>query len=122
MPRMSIDTDTAVPPARRRMAADDRRAAIVSAARTLFATRGYDGVSTADIAHAASCSEPLLYRHFESKRALFVAVLDDAAARAVVRFDALRNGDRDPVDALREVIAELRSDCWLSDTFRIRAL
>jgi AcrR family transcriptional regulator len=104
------------------MAAEDRRAAIVAAARSLFACRGYDGAGTADIALAAECSEPLLYRYFPSKHALFIAVLEDAAEQAVARFAQLSAADDDPVTHLRDLIVQLRSDCWLSDTFRIRAL
>lgn len=37
----------------------------------LFARRGFDGVTTREIAAAAGVSEPILYRHFPSKEALF---------------------------------------------------
>ena len=60
---------------RRRLTADERRARILSAARTEFARAGYHGASTASIARAAGCSEPMLYKHFVGKQALFVVNL-----------------------------------------------
>src|SRR5919197_449041 len=63
---------------RRRLSAGERRAAIVRAARTAFARHGFHGASTKEIAAAAGCSEPMLYRHFENKHALFAAALEDA--------------------------------------------
>lgn len=57
-----------------RLAASDRRQAILRAAQPLFAARGVDGVTTREVAAAANVSEALLYRHFESKTALYEAV------------------------------------------------
>jgi len=55
------------------MDASERRAAIVNAAMPLFARQGLSGVTTREIASAAGVSEALLYRHFDSKEALFEA-------------------------------------------------
>src|SRR5215472_4782783 len=53
----------------------DSRAAILQAARTLFATNGSRGTSLASIASAAGLSQPGLLHHFPSKSALLLAVL-----------------------------------------------
>jgi len=53
------------------MTAQDRKLAIVAAALPLFAHKGFSQTTTKDIAKAAGVSEPLLYRHFPSKEALF---------------------------------------------------
>lgn len=47
------------------------RDAILDAARTLFAERGYRAVTVRDIAAAASCSPALVIKHFGSKEGLF---------------------------------------------------
>ena len=57
------------------MTGDERRDNILDAARTVFGRRGYHAASTAEIAAAAGCSEPMLYKHFGSKQDLFVATL-----------------------------------------------
>lgn len=65
-----------------RLSADERRIAIMSVAVPLFASKGFDALTTKEIADAAGISEALLYRHFESKQALFVAVQDTCVAEA----------------------------------------
>jgi AcrR family transcriptional regulator len=53
----------------------ERRDLIVEAAGRLFGERGYDGTRLDDIAAAAGVTKPVLYRHFESKRDLYLALL-----------------------------------------------
>ena len=59
-----------------RLPAGERRASLLSTACGLFAGRSYHGTTTAEIARAAGVTEPVLYRHFESKRALYLACMD----------------------------------------------
>lgn len=61
-----------------RLRAPERRQAIVDAALGVFAGSSYGGATTAEIARAAGVSEPILYRHFASKRDLYLACLDQA--------------------------------------------
>ena len=64
-----------------RMAAADRRRHLVETALRLFTDGSYHGTTTAEIARAAGVSEPILYRHFASKRELYLAALEDVWAR-----------------------------------------
>src|ERR1700757_4913155 len=57
-----------------RMAAEDRKLAIVQAALPIFARKGFAATTTKDLARAAGVSEPLLYRHFPSKEALYLEI------------------------------------------------
>ena len=59
-----------------RMPAAERRRVIIEAALRVFTTGSYRGTTTAEIARAAGVSEPILYRHFASKRDLYLAALD----------------------------------------------
>ena len=43
----------------------------------MFAETGYHGTSMNDVADAAGVTKPVLYQHFESKRDLFQALLDE---------------------------------------------
>ncbi len=64
----------------------DTRAEILAAALELFATKGLHGTSVRDIARAVGVRESTLYNHFESKEALFDAVIfaPDADDRPLV--------------------------------------
>jgi AcrR family transcriptional regulator len=66
---------TAVPA---RLPAAERRRALVDAAMRVFSEGSYAGATTAEIAREAGVSEPILYRHFRSKRDLYFACLDEA--------------------------------------------
>lgn len=65
-----------------RMAAAERRQHLVETAIRLFTEGSYHGTTTAEIARAAGVSEPILYRHFASKRDLYLAALEDVWAKA----------------------------------------
>ncbi len=62
----------------RRLPAAERRRAIVRAAVRVFSSTSYAGATTAEIAREAGVTEPVLYRHFASKRDLWLACLDAA--------------------------------------------
>jgi AcrR family transcriptional regulator len=64
-----------------RMAAAERRAALLECACGVFARGSYRGTTTKEIANEAGISEPILYRHFPSKRDLYLACLDEAWTR-----------------------------------------
>lgn len=59
-----------------RLPAAERRQALIETAIQVFAAGSYRGTTTAEIARAAGISEPILYRHFGSKRELYLAALD----------------------------------------------
>jgi AcrR family transcriptional regulator len=52
----------------------DTETKILQAALKLFAQRGYSGTTTRDLAQAAGVAEGTLFRHFENKKAILVAV------------------------------------------------
>jgi AcrR family transcriptional regulator len=57
----------------------DRRQLIVDAARTLFASRPYDQVTTSEIAKNAGVAYGLIAHHFVNKRGLYLAVMNEIA-------------------------------------------
>ena len=63
---------------RHRLTADARRQAVLDTACRVFSRSSYRGATTAEIARAAGVSEPILYRHFGSKRDLYLACLDES--------------------------------------------
>ena len=65
-----------------RMPAAERRLELVETAVRVFSEGSYRGTTTAEIARAAGVSEPILYRHFASKRDLYFAALDHVWLKA----------------------------------------
>jgi AcrR family transcriptional regulator len=108
-PDASRDAEPA--PRRKLLRAPERAASILAAASAVFAARGYTATSLDDIAAAAGVSKLIVYRHFGSKRDLYLAILD----RLRERLDAIATppGPVDPTDppaALRAAIATLAEE------------
>lgn len=64
-----------------RLPASERREQILQVALEVFAQHGYHGASMNDVADAAGVTKPVLYQHFDSKRDLYKALLDDVGTR-----------------------------------------
>lgn len=59
-----------------RLSRDERMRDIVAAARKVFIERGFDAASTAEIAANAGVAEGTIYKYFESKRDVLLAVIE----------------------------------------------
>jgi AcrR family transcriptional regulator len=64
--------------ARQRLTSVERRQAVLETACRVFSRSSYRGATTAEIARESGISEPILYRHFGSKRDLYLACVDFA--------------------------------------------
>jgi len=71
-----------------RMPAAERRHELIEVAIRVFSEGSYRGTTTAEIARAAGISEPILYRHFASKRELYLAALDHVWSKAKAAWEA----------------------------------
>src|SRR5205085_10880492 len=85
---------------RPRMAAGERRQSVVSAACRVFSKSSYRGATTAEIARESGVSEPVLYRHFSSKRDLYLACLDAGWAHVHGLWEEALEAESDPRDHL----------------------
>ena len=83
-----------------RLSGPERRESILSAAQGLFASKGFHGVSIDEIARAVNVSPAILYRHFESKQALYAAVLEKFACQRQSYVDTIVNHGTRFEDAL----------------------
>jgi TetR/AcrR family transcriptional regulator len=88
-----------------RLRAPERRRALLETAMRIFSARSYRGVTTADIAREAGVSEPILYRHFASKRDLYLACLDEAWAELREAFEMAVARVKEPSDWLPAIAA-----------------
>jgi len=92
-------------PTQRSQAKADRRAALLEAAATLFAERGFNGVSIEDLGAAAGVSGPAVYRHFASKQAVLAALLVGVSDHLLAGGMAVEKASPDRAAALRGLIA-----------------
>jgi AcrR family transcriptional regulator len=60
----------------KRLPRAERRELILESAGRLFGEHGYTHTSLDQVAAAAGVTKPILYRHFDSKKALYLALLE----------------------------------------------
>jgi AcrR family transcriptional regulator len=87
--------------ARKRLTAVERRARILAAAVRAFAAEGYDDTAMDRIAARAQVSKPVLYDHFPSKQALFLAVLESIRDGLIARGKSIAETDSDAEEKFR---------------------
>ena len=75
---------------------DQRRAAIIAAAKELFFREGYAGASMAEITSRVGGSKATLYTHFRSKEELLLAVVQDMIKPSEVLAEGGPPGDDFP--------------------------
>jgi AcrR family transcriptional regulator len=79
-----------------RLSAEERRAAVLECACQAFAKGSYHQATTAGIARGAGVTEPILYRHFASKRELYLACLNAAWSECQAMWEAAIADEPDP--------------------------
>jgi TetR/AcrR family transcriptional regulator len=79
-----------------RLPAAERRAAVLECACRVFSNGSYRGTTTAEIAKEAGVTEPILYRHFESKRDLYIACLEESWSRVRMLWEETVAAEPDP--------------------------
>ncbi len=87
-----------------RLPAAKRREQLLDSAARLFAERGYSGATTSELAKAAGVTEPIIYRHFESKRDLFVALIERSGEQTIEQWTAHLASADSPAERLRRLI------------------
>lgn len=71
---------------------------------SLFARRGFGGATTSELAKAAGVTEPIIYRHFQSKKELFMAVIARAGERTIETWERQLRNSRNPAQRLTRLI------------------
>ncbi|MBU2549342.1 MAG: TetR/AcrR family transcriptional regulator [Proteobacteria bacterium] len=74
---------------------EKRHQDILDAAIRLFNAKGYNGAKTLEIAREAGISEPTMYKHFENKKALFLACFQSIADELFGQYRRLYREYRD---------------------------
>jgi len=86
-----------------RLSGPERKAAVVETACRVFAKGSYHGSTTAQIARETGVTEPVLYRHFASKRELYLACLDTVWERVRELWDKAIEREQDPANWLKTI-------------------
>ncbi|TQM11267.1 TetR/AcrR family transcriptional regulator [Pseudonocardia kunmingensis] len=74
--------------------------AVLDAALTLFAQRGYHGTALSQIAEALGVRTPSLYNHMRSKHELLLTIVERTVDGVLDDFHAATAGRTDPLDRL----------------------
>ncbi len=90
-------------PPKPRIRKAERRRQILEHAKELFVRLGYRDTTTENIALAAGISEPVLSRHFDNKKTLFLAVLREVRSATVDRWRTDLAAVDDPLAKLHAV-------------------
>ncbi len=83
-------------PASSRLPAARRRRQLLDVAVDVFAERGFHGTSMDEVAEAAGVTKPVLYQHFDSKRELYLELLEDVGGHLVSTVTAAVGGATGP--------------------------
>ena len=94
------------------------RAALVAAARELFAERGYAAVGTEEVVQRAGVTRRALYHHFADKGALFRAVFEQVEEELVARAAAAAS-DAPPAKRLEAAVGAFLDACLDRDVQQI---
>lgn len=89
-----------------RLPASERREQLLDRAAELFAKNGYARATTAQLAKAAGVTEPIIYRHFASKRDLFVALIERTGQQTISQWEQHLADAQDPAERLRRLIGD----------------
>ncbi|HEY6799181.1 MAG TPA: TetR/AcrR family transcriptional regulator [Agromyces sp.] len=100
----TVADDPVLPLTERGRQKADRRAAILAAGATLFAERGYAGVTIEDLGAAVGVSGPAVYRHFSGKSAVLAAILEGASRTLLDGAEQVLGVAPDAASALRSLI------------------
>jgi AcrR family transcriptional regulator len=89
----------------RRRRKDERPSELVAAALDLFVERGFAATRLDDVAARAGVSKGTLYLYFESKEALFKAVIEEAIVPLLASAeDVIANDQGTSIDLLRRLL------------------
>jgi TetR/AcrR family transcriptional regulator len=88
---------------RKRLTATERKPQIMRSAIRALARSNYRTTSIAEIAHEAGITEPAVYRYFPTKKALFIAIIQDVGRRILEIWQSIVEDAELPSEALGKI-------------------
>jgi AcrR family transcriptional regulator len=92
-------------PGSSRLPAEKRRAQLLDTAAKVFAARGYNGATTAELAKAAGITEPIIYRHFKGKKEMFIALVERTGQQTIRDWEDSLRDFTDPAARISRLIS-----------------
>jgi AcrR family transcriptional regulator len=90
-------------PLRKRLGADERREEIIRVTLELAARQGIDDVTTQDMANEMGVTQGAVFRHFPSKDAIWLAVMQWVRKHLMAVLGRAAAEGHDPLDALQRM-------------------
>ena len=91
--------------------AEETRACILKAARSLFSTQGVSGATLTDVAKMAGVTRGAIYWHFDNKEDLLMSLRDEAVLPYEQIFrSGVRVDEPDPLGKLQAVVHAILTD------------
>ena len=92
-----------------KQATETRQAALIEAVLTLAAQRSPSGISTGDLAQAVGITQGAVFRHFDSKEAIWLATLAWVTRTLMAQLHAAAGLDANPEAAPANAMAALQA-------------
>jgi len=94
------------PVKRTRLRSEERRALMLQSAKRVFARSTYAEASTGELARESEITEPMLYKHFGSKKGLFLAVLHEFGTESLnlLQERISHRAEQNVLDALAHIV------------------
>ena len=89
-----------------RLPAAQRKEQLLDTAAEVFSRVGYARATTAELAKAAGVTEPIIYRHFASKKELFVAIIERTARETMNHWEERLAGAADPAQRIKRLVGD----------------
>jgi AcrR family transcriptional regulator len=82
----------------------DRRKAILNAAISLFAERGFNATPTSAVAGMAGVAEGLIFHYFKNKEGIFAHIINDMVDTYIEKVEAITENARTGLEAIEDII------------------
>ncbi|PTL79334.1 TetR/AcrR family transcriptional regulator [Vitiosangium sp. GDMCC 1.1324] len=96
---------------------EERRSALLKAARELFARRGLAATKMTDLATAAGISYGLVYHYFPDKEAVFLTLVEEAVQGGIQLLTDARSAPGSPWEQLHAVCSRMLEEARENSSF-----
>jgi len=100
---------------RKKRDGEGTKAKVLETSEKLFAEKGFNGLSLAEISRESGISVGLLLYHFKSKEKLYDEVIEKISARYMGVLGGVRDKELPPAEMMREALEAVFS-FWKTDT------